>query len=139
MATAIASALSQIPTRRDLAMTGEITLRGRVLPIGGLKEKILAAKRAKLSMVVLPKRNKKDLEEIPKHILKGIELAFVDTMDDVIRTALRRKSPANPKKSPSRHVRDKASRPNRSKRAASPPRRGASLPTVSPQLSHLSH
>ncbi|MEX5216646.1 MAG: endopeptidase La [Nitrospiraceae bacterium] len=139
MATAIASALSQIPARRDLAMTGEITLRGRVLPIGGLKEKILAAKRAKLSMVVLPKRNKKDLEEIPKHILKGIELAFVDTMDDVIRTALRRKSSARERKSPSRQVRDKAPRSNRSKRAASPPRRGASLPTVSPQLSHLSH
>jgi ATP-dependent Lon protease len=85
MATAIASALAQIPVRRDLAMTGEITLRGRVLPIGGLKEKILAAKRAKLATVVLPKRNKKDLEEIPKHILKGIELIFVDTVDDVIR------------------------------------------------------
>jgi len=92
MATAIASAMSQIPVRRDLAMTGEITLRGRVLPIGGLKEKILAAKRAKLSAVVLPKRNKKDLDEIPKHILKGIQLVFVDTMDDVIRVALRRTS-----------------------------------------------
>ena len=88
MATAIASALAQIPVRRDLAMTGEITLRGRVLPIGGLKEKILAAKRAKLATVVLPKRNKKDLEEIPKHILKGIELIFVDTVDDVIRLSL---------------------------------------------------
>jgi ATP-dependent Lon protease len=90
MATAIASALAQIPVRRDLAMTGEITLRGRVLPIGGLKEKILAAKRAKLGTVVLPKRNKKDLEEIPKHLMKGIELIFVETVDDVIRTALRR-------------------------------------------------
>jgi ATP-dependent Lon protease len=90
MATAIASALSQIPARRDLAMTGEITLRGRVLPIGGLKEKILAAKRAKLSMVILPKRNKKDLDEIPKHLLKGIQLAFADTMDDVMKIALRR-------------------------------------------------
>jgi ATP-dependent Lon protease len=90
MATAIASALSQIPARRDLAMTGEITLRGRVLPIGGLKEKILAAKRAKLSMVILPKRNKKDLDEIPKHLLKGIQLTFADTMDDVIKIALRR-------------------------------------------------
>jgi ATP-dependent Lon protease len=90
MATAIASALSQIPARRDLAMTGEITLRGRVLPIGGLKEKILAAKRAKLSTVILPKRNKKDLDEIPKHLLKGIQLAFADTMDDVMKIALRR-------------------------------------------------
>src|SRR5574342_608181 len=90
MATAIASALAQIPARRDLAMTGEITLRGRVLPIGGLKEKILAAKRAQLTTVILPKRNKKDLDEIPKHILKGIQLVFADTMDDVMRVALRR-------------------------------------------------
>lgn len=90
MATAIASALSGIPARRDLAMTGEITLRGRVLPIGGLKEKILAAKRAKLARVILPKRNKKDLEEIPKHLLKGIHLSFADTMDDVMKIAIRR-------------------------------------------------
>ncbi len=92
MATAIASALAQVPARRDLAMTGEITLRGRVLPIGGLKEKILAAKRAKLKAVILPKRNKKDLDEIPKHILKGIQLIFADTMDDVMRVALRRRA-----------------------------------------------
>jgi ATP-dependent Lon protease len=136
MATAIASALSQIPARRDLAMTGEITLRGRVLPIGGLKEKILAAKRAKLSMVVLPKRNKKDLEEIPKHILKGIELAFVDTMDDVIRTALRRKLPASPKAALPKRSREKAPRPSKARRAAHALRRRPSLPTVSPQLSH---
>jgi ATP-dependent Lon protease len=93
MATAIASAMAQVPTRRDLAMTGEITLRGRVLPIGGLKEKILAAKRARLTCVILPKRNKKDLDEIPKHILKGIQLVFADTMDDVMRVALRRRPP----------------------------------------------
>jgi ATP-dependent Lon protease len=92
MATAIASALAQVPARRDLAMTGEITLRGRVLPIGGLKEKILAAKRARLTTVILPKRNKKDLDEIPKHILKGIQLVFADTMDDVMRVALRRRA-----------------------------------------------
>jgi ATP-dependent Lon protease len=92
MATAIASAMAQVPTRRDLAMTGEITLRGRVLPIGGLKEKILAAKRARLTAVILPKRNKKDLDEIPKHILKGIQLVFADTMDDVMKVALRRRA-----------------------------------------------
>ena len=104
MATAIASALSGIPARRDLAMTGEITLRGRVLPIGGLKEKILAAKRAKLTTVILPKRNKKDLEGIPKHLLKGIHLSFADTMDDVMKIALRRtaapRSSANKASSP---------------------------------------
>src|SRR5881409_3516802 len=80
MATALASSLSNIPVRRDVAMTGEITLRGRVLPIGGLKEKILAAKRAKLSTVILPKRNEKDLEEIPKHLLRGIQFVFAETM-----------------------------------------------------------
>ena len=94
MATAIASALAQIPARKDLAMTGEITLRGRVLPIGGLKEKILAAKRAKLTTVILPKRNRKDLDEIPKHILKGIQLVFAETMDDVMKVALRRDAKA---------------------------------------------
>ena len=97
MATAIASALAQVPARRDLAMTGEITLRGRVLPIGGLKEKILAAKRARLTSVILPKRNKKDLDEIPKHILKGIQLVFADTMDDVMKVALRRRTAAKKK------------------------------------------
>ncbi|HEV8540695.1 MAG TPA: endopeptidase La [Nitrospiraceae bacterium] len=89
MATALASMLANIPVRRDVAMTGEVTLRGRVLPVGGLKEKILAAKRAKLSMVILPKRNEKDLEEIPKHLLRGIRFVFAETMDDVIKAALR--------------------------------------------------
>jgi ATP-dependent Lon protease len=108
MATAIASAMAQIPARRDLAMTGEITLRGRVLPIGGLKEKILAAKRAKLMTVILPKRNRKDLDEIPKHILKGIQLVFADTMDEVMKVALRKpsktvrtsKKPQSPREQP---------------------------------------
>jgi ATP-dependent Lon protease len=115
MATAIASALSGIPTRRDLAMTGEITLRGRVLAIGGLKEKILAAKRAKLTTVILPRRNKKDLEEIPKHILKGIQLSFADTMDDVMKIALRRSASAAPAKKRS----SPSTAPTRSKSAPS--------------------
>jgi ATP-dependent Lon protease len=68
-----------------------------VLPIGGLKEKILAAKRARLTAVILPKRNKKDLDEIPKHILKGIQLIFADTMDDVMKVALRRRTPLKKK------------------------------------------
>ena len=72
-------------------MTGEVTLRGRVLPVGGLKEKILAAKRAKLSSVILPKRNQKDLEEIPKHLLRGLRFVFAETMSDVIKAALRYK------------------------------------------------
>src|SRR5574337_2180294 len=120
IATAIASALSGIPVRRDLAMTGEITLRGRVLPIGGLKEKILAAKRAKLAMVLLPKRNKKDLEEIPKHLLKGIQLSFADTVDDVMKIALRRKPAAKTaskkESTPPAASRSRTSRSNKSRR-----------------------
>jgi len=135
MATAIASALAQIPVRRDLAMTGEITLRGRVLPIGGLKEKILAAKRAKLATVVLPKRNKKDLEEIPKHILKGIELIFVDTVDDVIKAALRRPALRKPTATAPKAPAKKLARATTSKRAAGSTRRSLRLPAVSPSFS----
>ncbi len=88
MATAITSALLKVPTHKDVAMTGEITLRGRVLPIGGLKEKILAAHRGKIKKVLIPKENQKDLKEIPKKILKEIEIATVEHMDDVLRHAL---------------------------------------------------
>jgi ATP-dependent Lon protease len=136
MGTAIASAMAQIPTRRDLAMTGEITLRGRVLPIGGLKEKILAAKRAKLSTVVLPKRNKKDLEEIPKHLLKGIDLCFVDTMDDVIKAALRRVSPKKSNAAAPKRRSEKVSKPTKARRGSPPARRNIQLPAASPALSH---
>ena len=135
MATAIASALAQIPVRRDLAMTGEITLRGRVLPIGGLKEKILAAKRAKLSTVALPKRNKKDLEEIPKHILKGIELIFVDTVDDVIKAALRRAPSRTAKAAAPKTPLQKAARATASKRKAASPRRAHPQPGTGRSLS----
>ena len=132
MATAIASAMAQVPTRRDLAMTGEITLRGRVLPIGGLKEKILAAKRARLTSVILPKRNKKDLDEIPKHILKGIQLVFADTMDDVMKVALRRRtsmkkkagrpqSPQEPPKPVPRIEKSRRAEPTAHARSAAPP------------------
>jgi ATP-dependent Lon protease len=86
--TAIASALSKIPVRRDLAMTGEITLRGKVLPIGGLKEKLLAAHRAGLFEVVLPKENEKDLAEVPENLRNAMKLHFVETMDQVLTIAL---------------------------------------------------
>jgi len=88
IATAIASALSKIPVRRDLAMTGEITLRGKVLPIGGLKEKLLAAHRAGLFEVVLPQDNEKDLAEVPENLRNAMKLHFVDTMDNVLAIAL---------------------------------------------------
>jgi len=88
MATAIASALLKVPVRKDLAMTGEITLRGRVLPIGGLKEKVLAAHRGLIKEVLIPKENAKDIKEIPGKILKGVELILVGHMDDVLKHAL---------------------------------------------------
>ncbi|HMG85105.1 MAG TPA: S16 family serine protease, partial [Terracidiphilus sp.] len=88
MATALASALAKIPVRRDIAMTGEITLRGKVLPIGGLKEKLLAALRAGIFEVILPKANEKDVAELPDNIKNSMKLHFVDTMDEVLALAL---------------------------------------------------
>ncbi|HEV2379678.1 MAG TPA: endopeptidase La [Terriglobia bacterium] len=91
LATAIISALTRIPARRDVAMTGEITLRGKVLPIGGLKEKVLAAHRLGISTVILPRDNEKDLPEIPANVQQEISLRFVDTMDEVLELALERR------------------------------------------------
>jgi ATP-dependent Lon protease len=90
MALAIVSAFTGIPVRKDVAMTGEITLRGRVLPIGGLKSKILAAHLAGARMVILPRKNEKDLRDIPDEIRKQIKLVLVDNMDQVLDAALRR-------------------------------------------------
>ncbi len=91
MALAIVSALTGIPVRKDVAMTGEITLRGRVLAIGGLKSKILAAHLSGAKMVILPRKNEKDLREIPEEIRKSIKLVLVDSMEQVLEAALRRK------------------------------------------------
>jgi ATP-dependent Lon protease len=88
MCTSLVSALTRRPVHRDVAMTGEITLRGRVLPIGGLKEKILAAHRAGIKKVVIPKENEKDLKDIPSDISKQIEIVVVDHMDEVLGHAL---------------------------------------------------
>ncbi|HZR29021.1 MAG TPA: endopeptidase La [Terriglobales bacterium] len=93
IATAMASALSKIPVRRDVAMTGEITLRGKVLPIGGLKEKLLAAHRAGIFEVILPRENEKDLPDVPQSLLSQIKLHFADTMDEVLPIALERPLP----------------------------------------------
>jgi len=88
MATALISALTKRAARRDVAMTGEITLRGRVLPIGGLKEKVLAAHRAGIKTFILPKRNMQDLEDVPPEIIKDLRFMPVERMDDVIAIAL---------------------------------------------------
>src|ERR1700688_4639132 len=96
IATALASALSRIPVRRDIAMTGEITLRGKVLPIGGLKEKLLAAHRAGLFEVILPQENEKDVAEVPENLRTAMKLHFVDNMDQVLAVALEGPLPQMP-------------------------------------------
>ena len=88
IATSIVSALLKVPVKRDVAMTGEITLRGRVLPIGGLKEKIIAAHRHQIKTVIIPRDNEKDIKEIPARILKAVELVTLDHMDQILKMAL---------------------------------------------------
>ena len=82
------SAITKIPVRADVAMTGEITLRGRVLPIGGLKEKLLAANQAGMKTVIVPSQNKADVEEISEEIKKGMEIVYAEGMKEVLKTAL---------------------------------------------------
>jgi ATP-dependent Lon protease len=93
MATALASLVTGRPVRSDTALTGEITLTGQVLPIGGLKEKALAAQRAGINRVVIPRRNEPDVEDIPEHLRAEMELILVDTVDEVLQAAL---EPAEP-------------------------------------------
>jgi ATP-dependent Lon protease len=93
MATALASVFTNSPVRRDIAMTGEVTLRGRVMPIGGLKEKTLAARRAGIKTVILPKENEKDLEDLPKYLRKDMHFIFATIVDEVLAAALRKKLP----------------------------------------------
>src|SRR5215211_5939609 len=106
LATAMVSALSQRPIRKDVAMTGEITLRGNVLPVGGVKEKVLAARRARVSMIILPQLNQRDMDEVPKELFGNIRFVFVDNVRQVFREALKDKvvppaaSPARPARVP---------------------------------------
>jgi ATP-dependent Lon protease len=96
LATAICSALTRIPVRGDIAMTGEITLRGKVLPIGGLKEKLMAAHRHGILEAIMPRENEKDLPDIPDAIKRTMKLHFVESMDEVLRIALERELVALP-------------------------------------------
>jgi ATP-dependent Lon protease len=104
LATAMVSSLSQRPIRKNVAMTGEITLRGNVLPVGGVKEKVLAARRARVTKVILPQLNRRDMEEVPKELFGEMQFVFVDNVRDVFREALKEKSPqaASPVQRPPR-------------------------------------
>ncbi|MFQ6099193.1 MAG: S16 family serine protease, partial [Armatimonadota bacterium] len=99
MATALVSLLTDTPARSDTAMTGEITLRGQVMPIGGIKQKTLAAHRAGIKRVILPSRNAKDLDDVPEQLRKDIEFIFADTIDDVLKAALQDGRPRRRKRS----------------------------------------
>jgi ATP-dependent Lon protease len=97
MATSLVSLISARKVRTGVGMTGEITLRGQVLPVGGIKEKVLAAHRNGLRTIILPKRNKMDLDDVPDEIKKSMKFVYADTMDDVLSNAL---EPAKPLKKP---------------------------------------
>ena len=97
MATALASVITNRLVRKDVAMTGEVTLTGRVLPIGGLKEKTLAAKRMGINTIIIPKRNKKDVDDIPKYVKKDVNLIYADTMADVFKVALKEENETDKK------------------------------------------
>ena len=88
MCTSMISALTETPVRKDLAMTGEITLRGKVLPVGGIKEKVIAAHRAGVKKVLLPKENMKDIDELPQNVRKDLEFRSIEIIDEVLEEAL---------------------------------------------------
>jgi len=134
MATALISALTHRPVRRKLAMTGEITLRGRVLPVGGIKEKLLAAHRAGMKEVIIPRRNQPDLVEIPRKVMRELKVRMVEQMDEVLEVAL---LPPQPQEEPS--AQPKAHRPRRSrarqKERATPT--AGSPPAPGPSPAHI--
>ena len=112
IATAMISALVKVPIRKDVAMTGEITLRGKVLPIGGLKEKLLAAHRAGIGTIIVPKDNEKDLADVPKNVLDQLKIYMVEGMDEVLKQALAGADPAGRgRRAPSRRRPMRPTRP----------------------------
>ena len=126
MATAVASLLTGKPVRRDLAMTGEITLRGRVLPIGGLKSKLLAAHLAGVKTVLIPRRNEKDLIDVPDEVRQQLRIVPVDTMDEVLAEALIDQARPAARIKAERAARQKAAVVRRPARRKVPARRPAS-------------
>ncbi len=118
MATSLISAMSARPIRKDVAMTGEITLRGRVLPIGGLKEKSLAALRNNITNIIAPERNKKDLEDIPEELRKQINFIFARTVDDVLEAALVGGAPGKKKSAGKANAKKPAEKASKKKKAA---------------------
>jgi ATP-dependent Lon protease len=111
IATSLISALSERPVRHDVAMTGELTLRGRVLPIGGLKEKLLAAHRLHIKTVLIPKRNERDLIDVPKDVQRQLKLVLIERVEEILPYALLERPDAPPK----------PKRPRRSRKKESPP------------------
>ena len=121
MATALASLLSGRPVRSDVAMTGEITLTGQVLPIGGLKEKALAAQRGGIRLVIAPARNEQDIDEIPEHLRKDLEFKFVSEIGEVLEVALQRRRAPRPALRRAATVNSGSRTPGLSARGASGP------------------
>jgi len=111
MVTALVSLISGRLVRPDVGMTGEITLRGQVLPVGGIKEKVLAAHRSCLKTVILPKRNEADLEDLPEEVLNSIKFIFVDTVDEVLEVALENSPISKEKAEPVKPKRRKKAEP----------------------------
>jgi ATP-dependent Lon protease len=116
MLSALTSLLTDTRIRRDLAMTGEITLRGQVLPVGGVKEKVLAAHRAGIKTIILPALNRKDLEDIPKNVEKDIQFHFVEKMQDVLKLALENKKPRMAKNNPTKKRKSSATNTRKHKK-----------------------
>ena len=108
MCVALVSALTKTPVNKDIAMTGEISLRGRVLPVGGIKEKCLAALRAKMKTIIIPVQNKKDLEDIPPDVREQMNIKFVGHVDELLELVLKKKSPKSGKRGQALPQRERA-------------------------------